>query len=84
MLMVDRNCQSTVCSGKNCQDTKYMHMWPVKAAMKKSYYMQLVPRPAMLQSNYKKKDQVKDYQISMNVDKNCQSTVCFDMNCHVT
>ena len=44
-----------------------------------------MPRPAKPQSKYKKKDQVKLYQVSIN-DKNCQSpkffkSMCSDKNC---
>ena len=51
----DKNCQSTLCSDKNCQDAHCVHMWPVKPAMTKSCHMVLA-KPAMLQSNYKKKN----------------------------
>ena len=58
-------------------------MWPVQLANKKSCYEQSMPRPAKLQSDsaklqseYKKKDQVKFNQVSMNDDKKCQSIVC--------
>ena len=33
----DKNCLSSLCSDKNCQDTKHIHMWPVRPAVKKSY-----------------------------------------------
>ena len=56
----DKNCQSTVCSDKNCQDNRFIHMW----SMTKPNHMQL-PKPAMKQSIYKKFHQD---------DKNCQST----------
>ena len=64
----DKNCQSNVCSDKNCQDTKFMQ--PVQQAMKNNY-MQPLPRPKMLQSSYKKRKSVYD-------DQKCQSTVCSD------
>ena len=71
-----KSCQSTksaksiLHSDENCQDTKGIHMWPVKPAiqssnmwsMTKPNHMQL-PKPAMKQSNYKKYNQD---------DKNCQ------------
>ena len=59
-------------------------MQPVQPAKKKSCYMESKPRLAKLQSNYKKKDQVKFYQVSMNDDNNCQSPVCSDINCQET
>ena len=79
--MDDRNCQSTVCSDKTCQDTKFIHMQPVQPSMKKSGYMQLA-KPAILQSDYKKKKCVCD-------DNKCQSTkaaksVCDDKNSPAT
>ena len=39
--MNDKNYQSPLCSDKNCQYTKFIHMWPVKPAMKKSSHMWL-------------------------------------------
>ena len=76
----EKNCQSTLCSDKNCWDTKCIHMQPVKPAKTKSSYMWLA-KPAILQSNYKKKNQVK--QVSVYDDKDSQSTnsVCGDKNC---
>ena len=83
----DKNCKvnmrpvkSTVCSDKQCQDTKFM--WPVKPKMD----MWSMSRPTNLQSKYKKKDQLKLNQVSMNDDKNCWSPkfiqfVCSDKNC---
>ena len=50
----DKNCQSILCD-KNCQDTKFIFMWPVKPEMKKSSHMQLA-KPAIFQSDYKKKE----------------------------
>ena len=50
----DKKCQSTLCSDKNCQDTKYIHM---QLAMKKSSHMWLA-KPATLQSSDKKKKYV--------------------------
>ena len=50
--MDDKNCLSTLCSYKNCQDTKFIHMQPVKPCC-----MQLA-KPAILQSDYKKKKSV--------------------------
>ena len=55
-----KNCQSTRCyrkpeytkCDKNCQETKSVHMWPLKLEMKKSCAIQL-PKPAMEQSTYK-------------------------------
>ena len=47
------------CSDKKCQDTKFIHMQPVKPVM-------WLAKPAILQSNCKKKKYVCD-------DKNCQS-----------
>ena len=64
----DKSCQSTLYYDKNCQDTQFVHMRPVKPAMTKLSHMQLT-KPAMLQSNYKKKDQVK--QVSLCYDKDC-------------
>ena len=48
--------------------------------------MQSIQRPAKLQTKYKKRDQVKLNQVSVNNDKNCQSpmlikSVCSDKNC---
>ena len=87
----DKNCQSTkpaksVCDDKNCQSTQCVHMWPVKPAMTKSSHMQLA-KPAILQSDYKKKTQVK--QESVCDDRKCQSTkpaksVCDDKNSQST
>ena len=62
-----------MCSDKKCQDTKFM--WPGQPAKKKSCYMQSMPRPAKLQPDYNKKNQVK----SVCNDKNCQSTQCVNM-----
>ena len=70
----DKKSQSTkcyknlACSDKNCQDTNFM--WPVQSARKTSSCMWSIPRPAMLQSSYKKKDQVK----SVCSGKNSQET----------
>ena len=78
----DKNCQvnmkpvkSKVCSDKTCQETKVM--WPVKPKMD----MWSIPRPAKLQSSYKKKDQVKFNQVSMKDDLTSQYPVCSDKNC---
>ena len=68
-----------VCDYKKHQSTKFY-----KKAKKKSSYMQSKPRPAKLQSDYKKKDHVNCNQISMNDDKTCQSIVCPDTNCQET
>ena len=54
-----------VCSEKNGQETKFIHMWPLKPEMKKSSNMQL-PKPAV-QYNY----------TGLCNDKNCQSTRCY-------
>ena len=71
-------CQANVMEGdKKCQDTKFMP--PVQPTNKKSCYMWSMSRPAKQQSDYKKKDQMKFNQVSMN-DKNCQSNVCSDKN----
>ena len=51
----DKNCQNTFCSDKNSQDTKCIHMWPVKPSMTNSSPIQL-SRPAKLKSSYKKKE----------------------------
>ena len=67
----DKNCQSTLCSDKNCKDTKFIHIQPVKPEMKKSSHMQLA-KPATLQSDYNKMKSVCD-------NKNCQSTLCNHM-----
>ena len=60
---------------KNCQSTKCAHILPVKPAMKSSHLQSV--EPAMLQSSYKKKDQVK--QVSLCDDKNCKSTKSIHM-----
>ena len=74
----EKNCQSTVCADNNCQETKFIHMWPLKPEIKRSSHMWSA-KPAILQSDYKKKTSVCD-------DKNCQSTkyaksVCDEKNC---
>ena len=58
-------------SWKTCQGTKFNHIQPVQSIMKKSSHMWLA-KPAILQSDYKKKKSVCD-------DKNCQSTQCVHM-----
>ena len=68
----DKNCQSTLCYDKNCQ---CVHMQPVKPAMKSSNMWSV--EPAILQSSYKEKNQVK--QESVCDDKNCQSTKSIHM-----
>ena len=77
-FMDDNNCQSTACSDKNCQETKFIYMWPLKPIIKKSSHMWLA-KPAILQSDYQKKKSVCD-------DKNHQSTKyaksgCDDKHC---
>ena len=79
--MDDKNCQSTLCSDKNCQDTKFIHMWPVKPS-----YMWLA-KPVILQSVYQKNKSVCDDKYCLSTysaksvydDKNCQSTQCVHM-----
>ena len=75
-LLTRRLVKYFLCDDKNFQSTMFVHMWPVKQAMKsshiwsvtKSSHMQSV-EPAILQSTYKKFNQV-----SLCDDKNCQST----------
>ena len=38
-----------------------------------------MPRPAKLQSDYEKKDQVNCNQVPMNDDKNCQDNKCVNI-----
>ena len=90
--MDDKNCQCTLCSDKNCQDTMCVYMQPVKPIMKKTNHMQLAI-PAILQSEYKKQNQMKNKSVCD--DKNCQSSnkhnfeecpvrpvsLCNDKNC---
>ena len=81
-LCSNKNCQSTrcykkkgpvkqgsVCSDKNWQETKFIHMWPLKPEMKeKSSYMQLL-KPAMKRATY----------MFNQDDKSCQSAKCVHM-----
>ena len=77
----DKKCQAALCHDKNCQDIQCVLMWPVKPAMTKSSHMQLA-KPAILQSHYKKKCQVK--QLSLCNDKNCQFTKKHNYGeCHI-
>ena len=67
----------SVYSDKNYQETQTINMWPVKPKMN----MWSMPRPAKLQSKYKKRwlpKPVVPYQYTrLCNDKNCQSTWCF-------
>ena len=71
----DKNCQVNmqpvklaVCDDKKCQSAKFYKnpVWSDKN-FQDTKFMQPVPRPAKLQSEYKKRKSVCD-------DKNCQST----------
>ena len=90
----EKNCQvnmklmkKTVCSDKQCQDTKLM--WPVKPQMD----MQSREPATQLQSSFKKKhvSLCKDKKCQstksskyIHDDKKCQSTMCCDKNCQET
>ena len=50
-------------------------MWPVQSANKELSHRWSMPRPAKLQSEYKKKDQV----VSECSEKNCQDNKCANM-----
>ena len=77
----DKSCQSTLCSGKNCQpflcdknsqSSKRVHMWSVKPAMKQSAYKKFNQEPVCDDKNCQSTK-------SLCNDKNCQSAKCADM-----
>ena len=77
----------SLCSEKKCQGTKFIHMLPLKAGMKKSSYMQL-PKPAKEEANPDDKNcqSTRSYKKMCLVrpgcnDKNCQSAnnICYDI-----
>ena len=75
-VCADKKCQAAKCYkkvDKNCQKISIFHTQPVQPAKKKSCEIWSMPRPAKLQSKYKKKNQVKFNQVSMSDDKKSQS-----------
>ena len=83
-LCSDKNCQSARCykkknSDKNCQGTKFIHMWSLKPEMKKLSYMHL-SKPARKQVIHKNCQSANN----MCSDKNQVKSVCNDKNCQFT